>query len=123
MSEKVNKTPDLKVAIISDPHLGFIGHINPNYYGLGQQGDQDKWWEYALRWFKNRGVDVVVVPGDMANACAYSRTDVTHTDCTVEEMARLGKIFRLFYRLFIQIFISATTRIRIVFLWLVTLRN
>lgn len=94
MSEKTNKQPDLKIAIISDPHVGFTGHINPNYYGLGQPGDQDKWWEYALRWFKDRGVDVVVVPGDMANSCAYDRTDVTHTDCAIEEMARLGKIFR-----------------------------
>lgn len=88
-----NNKPDLRIAIISDVHIGFTGHINPNYYGLGQPGDQDKWWEYALRWFKNKGVDVVVVPGDMANACAYSRTDVTHADCAAEEMIRFARIF------------------------------
>ena len=88
-----DKKADLRIAVISDVHIGFTGHINPNYYGLGQPGDQDKWWEYALRWFKDKGVDVVVVPGDMANTCAYDRTDVTSADCAAEEMIRCARIF------------------------------
>ena len=91
---KQNKTPDLRIAIISDPHIGFTGHINPNYYGLGQVGDQSKWFEYALRWFKNKGIDALVIPGDMANACSYGRPGITSADCAVVEMAELGKIFR-----------------------------
>ena len=92
----MNKTKkaDLRLAIISDPHLGFTGHINPNYYGLGQPGDQDKWFEYALRYFSSRGIDALVIPGDMANACAYGRAGVTSADCAAAEMIRLGKIFR-----------------------------
>ena len=94
MSFKKAQKPDLRIAIISDPHLGFTGHINPNYYGLGQQGDQDKWWEYALRWFKRRGTDVVVVPGDMANACSYGKPGITSADCAVDEIKRFARIFR-----------------------------
>ena len=48
MTVEKNK-PDLRIAVMSDVHIGFTGHINPNYYGLSQPGDQDKWWEYALR--------------------------------------------------------------------------
>ena len=92
MATKKTK-PDLRIAVMSDVHIGFTGHINPNYYGLSQPGDQDKWWEYALRWFKNKGVDVVVVPGDIANACAYGRTDITSADCAAEEMIRCNRIF------------------------------
>ena len=90
-----NKT-SLRVGIISDPHLGFLGHINPNYYGLGQEpfGVQDKWYEYVLRYFKYRGVDVIVIPGDMANACAYGDKTKTSADYAVEEIIRSGKIFR-----------------------------
>lgn len=90
---KKEKT-DLRLAIISDPHLGFTKHINPNYYGLGQQGDQDKWWEHALLWFKKRGIDALVVPGDMANACAYGAPGITSADCAKDEMKRLVKIFK-----------------------------
>ena len=90
----MKRKADLRVAIISDIHIGFTGHINPNYYGLGQQGSQEKWVEYALRWFKKKGVDVVVVPGDIANACAYFRTDITNEDCAFAEMRRFGEIFR-----------------------------
>jgi len=91
---KNERTPDIRIAIISDPHLGFTGHINPNYYGLGQKGDQDLWFKYALRWFRKRGIDALVIPGDMANACAYGREGITSADCAVAEMARVGKIFR-----------------------------
>ena len=92
MDKKTN--PDLRIAVISDPHLGFTGHINPNYYGLSQQGDQDKWFEYALRYLKEKGIDALVIPGDMANACSYGRKDMTSADFAVLEMARLAKIFR-----------------------------
>ena len=92
MSDK--RTPDLRIAIISDPHIGFTKHINPNYYGLGQEGNQDKWFEYALRWFKAKGIDALVIPGDMANACSYGTPGYTSADFAVIEMARLGKIFR-----------------------------
>ncbi len=88
--------PDLRIAIISDPHIGFTGHINPNYYGLGQKplGDQDLWFEYALRYFKKRGIDALVIPGDMANACRYNDPERSSADYAVIEMARLVKIFR-----------------------------
>ncbi len=89
-----NKTPDLRIAIISDVHIGFLGHINPNYYGHGQVGDQSKWFEYALGYFKERGVDAVVIPGDMANACAYGRAGLNSDICAVREMAECGEIFR-----------------------------
>ncbi len=85
---------DLRIAIISDVHIGFTGHINPNYYGLGQIGDQSKWFEYALRYFKNKGVDAIVVPGDMANACSYGSKEFTSADCAVKEMAEFAEIFR-----------------------------
>ena len=64
----MKKKPDLRIAIISDPHIGFTGHINPNYYGLGQEplGSQDKWFEYALRYFKKRGIDALVISSDCA---------------------------------------------------------
>ncbi len=92
---KVKKSkPDLRIAIISDPHLGFTAHINPNYYGLGQQGSQELWFEYALRWFRKKGIDALVIPGDMANACSYGSSDLSSADCAVLEMAKLGKIFR-----------------------------
>ncbi len=90
------KTPELRIAIISDPHIGFLGHINPNYYGLGLLGNQSLWFEYALRWFREKGVDAIVVPGDMANACAYKGIydGMTSADCAVKEMAQMGEIFR-----------------------------
>jgi predicted phosphodiesterase len=93
MKTEKNKKIDLRVAIISDVHIGFTGHINENYYGLGQIGDQDKWWEYALRYFKAKGVDVVVVPGDMANATDYSIPGWS-AKYAMEEMSRCGEIFR-----------------------------
>ena len=66
----MSKKFDLRLGIISDLHVGFIGHLCPNYYGLSQDpyGRQDKWVEYALRWYKKKGVDAIVVPGDIANA-------------------------------------------------------
>ena len=88
-----NKKVDLRVAIISDIHIGFAGHLCENYYGLGQIGDQGKWWEYALRYFKARGVDVVVVPGDMSNATDYE-TPCMSGELAKEEMKRCGRIFR-----------------------------
>lgn len=87
------KNENLRVAIISDVHIGFIYHINENYYGLGQIGDQDKWWEYTLEYFKKKGVDVVVVPGDMANATDYEAVCMSGRYAH-EEMKRCGEIFR-----------------------------
>ncbi len=88
--------PDIRIAIISDPHLGFLGHGSPNYYGLGQPGDQSKWLEYALKYFKHRGIDAFVCPGDMANACAYRgvHDGMTGADRAVIEMADFGKVFK-----------------------------
>lgn len=90
------KKPDIRIGIISDPHLGFTGHINPNYYGFQQKpfGKQHLWWKYALEYFKHRNVDVVVVPGDMANACAYFSKEITNEQCAVNEMKLTGDIFR-----------------------------
>ena len=87
--------PTLRAGIISDVHIGFTGHINPHYYGLGQGpvGDQDLWWEYSLRWFSHRGVDVIVVPGDMTNACDYSVPSWS-APCSRREMERFCVIFR-----------------------------
>ena len=77
-----SKKPDLRIGIISDPHLGFLGHYNPNYYGCGEGpfGKQELWYEYALRYFKWRGVDAVVIPGDMSNACGYCDIDDPNLD-------------------------------------------
>ena len=66
----------LRVGLISDIHIGFNGHNDPTYFGhfgkIGYYGDrQKKWWRYTLLWFKNRGVDLILVPGDMSNACDY----------------------------------------------------
>ncbi len=85
---------NLRLGIISDVHIGFTGHINPNYYGHGQIGDQSKWFEYVLRYFKNKGVDAIVIPGDMANACSYGSKEFTSADCAVKEMAEFADIFR-----------------------------
>ena len=87
--------PTLRAGIISDVHIGFTGHINPRYYGLGQGpvGDQDLWWEYVLRWFAHRGVDVIVCPGDMTNACDYSIPSWS-APYSRREMERFCAIFR-----------------------------
>jgi len=66
----------LRVGIISDIHIGFNGHNDPKYFGhfgkIGYYGEMQKeWWRYTLYWFKNRGVDLILVPGDMSNACDY----------------------------------------------------
>ncbi len=94
--DKKERQPDLRIAIISDPHIGFIGHRNPNYYGRGQIGDQSKWLEYALYYFKDRGIDAFVCPGDMANAAAYKEVygELTHDHIAAREMAEFGRIFR-----------------------------
>ena len=84
---------DLRVGIMSDVHIGFTGHLDPYYYGLGQVGSQDKWWEYSLRYFKNRGVDAIVLPGDMTNCCDYERLGRELT-ISHDEMQRLYQIFQ-----------------------------
>lgn len=66
----------LHIGIISDIHIGFNGHNDPTYFGhlgkIGYYGERQKqWWRYTLYWFKNRGVDLILVPGDMSNACDY----------------------------------------------------
>ena len=66
----------LRVGIISDVHIGFNGHNDPQYFGhfgkIGYYGEMQKeWWRYTLCWFKNKGVDLILVPGDMSNACDY----------------------------------------------------
>ena len=66
----------LRVGIISDVHIGFNGHNDPKYFGhfgtIGYYGERQKlWWKYTLTWFKNRGVDLILCPGDMSNACDY----------------------------------------------------
>ncbi len=67
---------EIHVGIISDVHIGFNGHNDPTYFGklgkIGYYGERQKeWWRYTLRWFKNRGVDLILHPGDMSNACDY----------------------------------------------------
>lgn len=84
---------DLRVGIMSDIHIGFTGHFDAHYYGLGQPGSQDKWWEYSLRWFKYKGVDAIVLPGDMTNCCDYERLG-RELSISREEMQRLYQIFR-----------------------------
>ena len=91
----MSKRADLRVGIISDLHVGFAGHLCPNYYGLSQKaGLQDLWVEYALRYYKKRGVDVIVVPGDIANACSYDDTTRTWGDYAKMEIARFGATFQ-----------------------------
>ncbi len=87
--------PTLRAGIISDVHIGFTAHNNPHYYGLGQGpiGDQDLWWEYVLCWFAHRGTDVIVVPGDMTNACDYS-VPCWSAPYSRREMERFCAIFR-----------------------------
>ena len=92
MMEK--KSVDLRVAIISDLHLGFTVHINENYYGLGQIGDQDKWWEYALRYLpKNaRVADLCTGSGCIGIALAHYRPDITVTAVDLfPETARMAE--------------------------------
>ncbi|MBQ9781758.1 MAG: metallophosphoesterase [Clostridia bacterium] len=91
----MNKS-DIRIGILSDVHLGFLGHINPNYYGYGQEpfGDHDLWFKNALKYFKKRGVDVIVIPGDMANACAYNDKEHPHEYYAEIENKRTGEIFR-----------------------------
>lgn len=86
----------LRVGIVSDIHLGFLGHINARYYGLGQEGfgEQEKWWRYVLEYYKRRGVDLIIVAGDMANGCPYGDPNLTVLDCTTREIKRTGDIFR-----------------------------
>lgn len=86
------KKPGFRAAVISDVHIGFTGHLDPHYCGLGQRGDQDLWWEYTLRWFKNEGVDAVIVPGDMTNACDYDIPSWS-ADYSLREMYRFHEIF------------------------------
>ncbi len=86
-------TPDLRIGIVSDVHIGFLGHFNPNYYGAGLIGDQSRWFEYVLRCFKERGVDAIVVPGDMANAYGYGVDGLTGDICAANDMAEFSRIF------------------------------
>ena len=102
----MSKKFDLRLGIISDLHVGFIGHLCPNYYGLSQDpyGSQDKWVEYALRWYKKKGVDAIIVPGDIANACSYDDKTRTWGDYAKMEMARFGAIFQ-------QVFAGTDTKL------------
>lgn len=88
-----DKKADLRVGIMSDIHIGFTGHADPRYCGLGQPGEQAKWWEYSLRWFKERGVDAIMIPGDLTNAfdlgkCAFS---VEHSRRELRQFADVWK--------------------------------
>lgn len=87
------KNPDLRVGIMSDIHIGFTAHADPRYYGLGQPGSQEKWWEYSLRWFRNRGVDAIVIPGDLTNAfdCAKCAFSVEHSRRELQRFAAIWK--------------------------------
>jgi|GEM_PF-6053420 len=85
--------PNLRVGIISDVHIGFTGHLDPHYCGGTQPGSQDLWWEYTLRWYAARGVDVIAVPGDMTNACDYS-VPKWSAEYSYDEMRRFNDIFR-----------------------------
>ena len=92
----------LRVGIISDVHIGFDGHNDPKYYGhlgkIGYYGEMQKeWWRYTLCWFKNRGVDLILVPGDMSNACDY---DGTHGGGTVLSRKEIGELKEIFDEVF-----------------------
>ncbi len=88
-----NKAPDLKLAIISDVHIGFIAHGCVNYYGRSQPGDQTLWLEYALRYFRQIGIDALVVPGDMSNAADYEKGGWSPRHAALE-MKIFGETFK-----------------------------
>ena len=90
------KSNELRIGIVSDIHVGFTGHLSKFYYGEGQPnvGPQEKWWEYILRYYKHRGVDVMVFPGDFTNACAYSDKNKTDAEYSYEEIIRAGEIYQ-----------------------------
>ena len=45
--------PTLKAAVLSDTHV--------------RPGDNAKWFEYVLKWYKAQGVEAVIIPGDLIN--------------------------------------------------------
>ena len=53
-------TPDLKLGVVSDVHVGADTG--------GHAVDMDRRLERALRWFDAQGVDAVMVPGDIAHS-------------------------------------------------------
>lgn len=93
----------VRVGIISDVHIGFNGHNDPKYYGklgkIGYYGElQKEWWRYTLCWFKNRGVDLILVPGDMSNACDYENG--TRDGGTVISRKEIGELKAIFDEVF-----------------------
>lgn len=59
-AEETIDSSGFKAAILSDIHVGFD-------HGDGKEGTQAKWVKYVLKWYKNQGVNVVILPGDIAN--------------------------------------------------------
>ncbi|MBE6688056.1 MAG: metallophosphoesterase [Ruminococcaceae bacterium] len=93
----------LRVGIISDLHIGFNGHNDPKYFGhlgkIGYYGEMQKeWWRYTLYWFKNRGVDLILVPGDMSNACDYETW--SHEKGTLNSRKEIGTLKAIFDEVF-----------------------
>ena len=93
----------LRVGIISDIHIGFNGHNDPKYFGhfgkIGYYGEMQKeWWRYTLYWFKNRGVDLILVPGDMSNACDYETW--TREKGTLNSKKEIGELKSIFDEVF-----------------------
>ena len=93
----------LRVGILSDIHIGFNGHNDPAYFGhfgkIGYYGEMQKeWWRYTLCWFKNRGVDLILVPGDMSNACDYETW--TREKGTLNSRKEIGELKAIFDEVF-----------------------
>ncbi len=54
-------SPRLRFGVVSDVHISIEGRDDGNYLGLDA-------FESALMWFRDKGVDAVMVPGDLADA-------------------------------------------------------
>lgn len=93
----------LRAGIVSDIHLGFAAHSDPHYYGNGQPGLQESWWEQVLRWYREKGVDVMLVPGDLSNAWDY-KEDTWSAENSYLELKR-------FYAIWQKVFGGTDTRL------------
>ena len=61
---KAGGTPNLKFGVVSDVHVQYLSRPNdPDWHGYGSTDTLTK----SFEWFRDQGVDAVVIAGDMAD--------------------------------------------------------
>lgn len=84
---------DLRLGIISDVHIGFIKRTKGYLYDIWDSSCQSKWFELVLNYYKNRGVDAIVIPGDLTNGWNYS-INTFDKDCSTFDVEEFNKIYK-----------------------------